>query len=181
MLELIKSHDTPRVYQKQMVLVDGKYVEETVDVTPAHPPSRRLIVLIWKSGWRRRELNIAATQIQKIVRGILGRKYVASFVPNNAATNIQRVVRGRWGRRRAHRRLIFETNRKSATKIQCLLRKAHVRMEFSKLLLSERHSLEATSRQLGELLPCSARLRKTTNLKPTRILRFCVLEYGTIQ
>ena len=100
-----------------------------------HPPSRRLIVSNLEERMEEARLNIAATQIQKIVRGILGRKYVASFVPNNAATNIQRVVRGRWGRRRAHRRLIFETNRKSATK-PVLLRKATFGWNLA-LLLSE--------------------------------------------
>ena len=66
MLELCATNDTPRIYEKKMVLVDGKYIETKVDVTPAHEPTRKLMLSRLHERMEEARLNIAATNIQKL-------------------------------------------------------------------------------------------------------------------
>jgi hypothetical protein len=80
MLDLIHSHDTPRVYEKKYVRgADGKFVETVVDVTPAHEPNKRLMLVGLRERMQEATRNIAATEIQRVQRGINGRgKFILS-------------------------------------------------------------------------------------------------------
>ena len=49
---------------------------------------------------RRREHNTAATNINRVVRGFMGRRRVLNICTGRAAIEIQRVTRGRMGRKR---------------------------------------------------------------------------------
>ena len=74
MLDLIHSHDTPRVYEKKYVRgADGKFIETVVDVTPPHEPNKRLMLVGLRERMQEATRNIAATEIQRVQRGINGR------------------------------------------------------------------------------------------------------------
>ena len=131
MLELVATNETPRVYEKKMVLVDGKYVSKTFDVTPDHEPTRKLLLSRLEERMEEARLNIAATTIQKVCRGHLGRKYVKDYLPWSSAVNIQRVWRGLLGRRYFQKVLYHESRRKASTRIQSLVRRYFKRIELS--------------------------------------------------
>ena len=134
MLELCATNDTPRIYEKKMVLVDGKYVEKKVDVTPAHEPTRKLLLSRLNERMEEARLNIAATQIQKIARGHLGRKYAKEYLPWTSAITIQRVWLGYKARQRFKEMLYHDRRRRKSTKIQALARRYFQRLELSRLL-----------------------------------------------
>ena len=137
MLELVATNETPRVYEKKMVLVDGKYVETQVDVTPDHEPTRRLVLSNLEKRMEEARLNIAATQIQKLCRGHLGRKYAQEYLPWSSALNIQRVWRGYVGRVFYKKLHYEETRRIKSTKIQAFVRRAKQRMSLAKYLVEK--------------------------------------------
>ena len=106
-----------------MVLVDGKYIETKVDVTPAHEPTRKLMLSRLHERMEEARLNIAATNIQKVVRGHLGRKYAKEYLPWQSAITIQSAWRGHMARLQFQKMLYHERRRRRATQIQALVRR----------------------------------------------------------
>jgi hypothetical protein len=131
MLDLVHSNDTPRVYEKKYVRgADGKFVETVVDVTPDHEPTRRLMLVGLRERMEEATRNIASTEIQRLVRGNLGRAYAKNVVPETSALQIQRVWRGRMGRITGVARKIAVLRFRGARGVQSITRQYLARLHF---------------------------------------------------
>jgi len=131
MLDLVHSNDTPRVYEKKYVRgADGKFVETVVDVTPDHEPTRRLMLVGLRERMEEATRNIASTEIQRLVRGNLGRAYAKNVVPETSARHIQRVWRGRMGRIKSAQRKIAVHRFRGARDVQSVTRQFLARLHF---------------------------------------------------
>ena len=82
-------------------------------------------------------LNIAATNIQKVVRGHLGRKYAKEYLPWQSAITIQSAWRGHMARLRFQKMLYHERRRRRATQIQALVRRYFKRKDLTNLLFEK--------------------------------------------
>ena len=134
MLDLVASGDTPRVYEKKYVMVDGKFQETIVDVTPDHEPTRRLVLVGLKERMLEATRNIAATEIQRVTRGIAGRAFARNVVPQTNARHIQRCWRGRVGRIKAHRRYVAVKRFRGARGVQNIVRSYQAKVAFHRHL-----------------------------------------------
>jgi hypothetical protein len=131
MLDLVHSNDTPRVYEKKYVRgADGKFEEIVVDVTPDHEPSKRLMLVGLRERMEEATRNIAATEIQRVVRGIEGRAYAKNVIPQTNARNIQRCWRGKMGRIKGENRRLAVTRFRGARGLQSITRRALARIHF---------------------------------------------------
>ena len=136
MLDLVKSNDTPRVYEKKYIMVDGKFQETIVDITPIHEPTRRLILVGLKERMLEATRNIAATEIQRVIRGISGRTFARNVVPQTNACHIQRCWRGKMGRIKALRRGVAVQRFRGALGLQNAIRSFLARKSFQSSLCS---------------------------------------------
>ena len=71
------------VHSHMFFFLSGKFVETVVDVTPAHAPTQRLMLVGLRERMQEATNNIAATEIQRVIRGVHGRAFAKNVVPIN--------------------------------------------------------------------------------------------------